>query len=45
MASKEDLKKLEGEMIELRERVTKCEIDILALKEILANTKPSGNSS
>ena len=39
LASKEDLNKLEQSLIDLNERVTKTEVDIVAIKEILSNTK------
>lgn len=42
--SKEDFENLLIDLSELKERVTKNEIDIAALKEILSNQKPSSGS-
>lgn len=34
---------LASDVSDLKDRVSKCEVDIEALKEILANSKPSDN--
>lgn len=42
MASKSDLERLEKDMSDIKERVSKCESDIQALKEILSNGGGTG---